>query len=416
MAVRQLLTVKSSTRPTPLVDTAARFEVAQSGPVTCLRNSDDVGLGHFAETGIAVGLYCSYCRTGGNLTNRRLVGLKIIAGLLLLAAMGAYLVPRASQLIEPDAVVDNGARGLVVIATQGGNPDLDLFVKQFYSDEDEIRLVLYFQADGVVYGEQGNLQQIDLVVDFVGDAFRDVEITCGADVEVPTLKWADVRPGPRKAIDVDFNATSNSAINYGSPKDGERQVEVVPNQVVREFSGKIWPLKPGSHYESGQRSNKGDVWAEECRISDTAAWRYRRSDSGLSQVEKKTLLPFQVNWTSISENTDVQRNMKSLVVVERSEGVVLSEGYPQPSAGNDDWFYWNNVSWVGQRSEIGHLAYTDQPVYILTDRAESDRKAILMLWAGVLLGIAATIVVRIGSLAAELIFGSQQLRHENPGV
>lgn len=337
--------------------------------------------------------------------NRRVAKMKIWLGVVLLVVLGPALFFGATQLLKPGQVVDSGERGLVVIATQGGSPGLTLKVRQSYGQGDQDRLLLFFTAENLTYGEGGNAQPTRVTVDFVGEAFRAASITCGAEIDAAAVQWEDVAPGPRRAIEVDYISRKNSAINYNAANDAQPNADAMSNLSVREFTiDWMWPLEPDAQRYRRQVDDRGNVFAEECVISHGAAWRDNFQDAGYALSSMRTLLPFQINWTSIGERTDVQKDMQSMLVIERSAGLTLSEAYPQPSVNDDDWFYWNAVHWAHNAGDVGNLSYSDQPVYIFADRTESDRKAILMLCAGALLGVAATVFVSVCSLILDLFY------------
>jgi hypothetical protein len=325
--------------------------------------------------------------------------IKIIAGLLVIIGSGFYLIPRAELILQPESPIDGGDRGLVVVATEGGNPELSLTTRQEFAADGDVSLIFFFTAPNITFGADGNVKPVEVRVAFVGSAFTPGSIRCG-ETAPWSIGWNDVADGTRNAIEVDAASKRNSAINYDNA--GTEVISRLQKATILEYKVRMWPLTDGSTRHDRQQDDKGNLFAEKCTFSSESAWRLEQGKA-FDDSSKRTLLPFQLNWTSIGQSTDFQRTLRSSIVIERGEGSTLTEAYPQANVYDDTWFYENEVDWNMKLGEVGNLGYTDQPVYLFSARSANDRQAVIMLWSGVLLGLVATIIARTASLIIDAV-------------
>ena len=150
-------------------------------------------------------------------------------------------------------------------------------------------------------------------------------------------------------------------------------------------------------------SNGQYLWVEECELPRESGWRTVQGKS-FDASSKLTLLPFQVNWTSIGEATDHQSKMSSQIRVDRGSGRTLVEQYPAMDVFDSAWSYDSRVYWSQKRGDKGNLGYTDQPVYLFSNRGAADKLSIYMLWSGVLLGVIGALLIEMLSWTVELFY------------
>lgn len=310
------------------------------------------------------------------------------------------MLPRAQELVRPSESLDGGVRGLFVVSTQGGGRDLELKLHQKFDDKGGVKVVFYFTANGLIYGDGGNAQSIDFEIDFVGDAGGDAQ--CGTADKISEVKFDNLEEGPKRAINVDAISTRSSAIGYASePRSEEAISDQLNNTVVHQYRGKIWPLDNGVKRSNRDEDDSGNVFVEECNFPTSSAWR-TIGGRNFGNSENKTLLPFQINWTSLKGSIDFQQSMTADVEVQRESGVELTSSYPEPVVFDNWWEYEQKSYWSSGDATPSRFSYSDQPVYLFENRNESDRKSILTLWSGVLLGLIATLIVRIASISIDI--------------
>lgn len=336
-----------------------------------------------------------------------LLVVKIFGAVVIIAASLLWFVPRMQDMVATDDVVDSGPRGLVVVATQGGDRLLTLHVDQRVEKSGEIKLVIYVSAENTEYGDKGNVREVQYSLSFIGSSFSD-GVECGGQ-PVGSVGYTELPEGTRHVVEVDAASSQNSALNtiaglgVADSTESPSVLEQLQSSEALNYRGSLWTLKDDDSRSS--RSASGDnqqyVWAEECTLPMQTAWRLTPGHD-FADSPQSTLLPFQVNWTGLTGRTDFHQKLDSDVVVARGSGKTLAESYPTVSTGDERWFYTNTQNWVKSRGEDGNFAYTDQPVLMFTDRASSEKFSMFLLWSGVLLGLIGTLLVEILSWGADL--------------
>ena len=140
---------------------------------------------------------------------------KLGVAIAVIAASLIWLFPDIRQLIRPDSVVDGGSRGLVVIATEGGGLPLTLHIDQLYDSAGGVRLLFYFTAEGIVYGDNGNAAPVQVQASFIGSDFAS-GVKCGK-YSLPQVSFDELSSGTKHAVDVDAISERASATNYDLP-------------------------------------------------------------------------------------------------------------------------------------------------------------------------------------------------------
>ncbi|MGW5321811.1 hypothetical protein [Rhodococcus pyridinivorans] len=333
--------------------------------------------------------------------NRRAAWLKVAMGGAALAASMYFLWTPAVNLLKPEQQVDGGRRGLLVIASNGGNSDQILHVKQSFDGHGKVELAFSFAAPEA----KSNRRPVNYSLHYIGDAFG--EIRCGEGATAEVASFSSLPAGAQNAVKADLVSRSNSATNYGDESEESRDLEKLQSElIVHTFSGVMWPYDSNDEKRSQRRSANGEsVFTESCTFATETAWRLPATQT-FESATRKTLLPFQVNWSGI-EATDVHRKIESAVTIDRQEGVELINSYPEATSHDYRWTYTNTSYWIGSRTEVGNFGYTDQPVYLFEKRNADEGKSIQILWFGVFLGVALSIAVQIVSKLIDLYFDSQ---------
>jgi len=320
---------------------------------------------------------------------------KLLGAILALVMGLAGLVWALSAFLSSADTPDQGNRGLIVFATSGADRAYKLNVQQLYETDGSLKLLFYLTSKGTTYGEKGNTERVDISVSFVGPSFGD-RVSCGTSSDPIVRQPFDSLPqGTQMAVKVDLLGGHASATNYKGTNDPALE-QSAQDQVYSEWQGNLWLLDDGSSY-----SDRVDGWAETCRVPASATWRSAPSP-GWS--DRHALLPPQIDWTSMGQTTDHQESLWSRITITRAPSQVLQEAYPSVTMIlTDQWLYDSSVAWRGASTELGNIAFTDQPVYIFSSRSDSDRRALILVGIGTLLGTLASLLVQILSRGYDIL-------------
>ncbi|MBY8860320.1 hypothetical protein K7711_27870 [Nocardia sp. CA2R105] len=255
-------------------------------------------------------------------------------------------------------------------------------------------------------------------VSFIGSDFAS-GVKCGK-YSLPQVSFDELASGTKHAVDVDAISERASATDYGALDDSTDRAQKNRSELDRihaekflNYQAQMWPYADGvkpSEVRIATGDNGQYLYVEECALPRTAGWRAVQGKS-FDSSPKLTLLPFQVNWTSIGDATDYESAMDSKIHVDRGSGRTLVEQYPSMDGFDSAWAYDNRVDWQNKLGEKGNLGCTDQPVYLFSNRGASDKLSIYMLWSGVLLGVIGALLIEMLSWTAELFHSS----HEEKG-
>jgi hypothetical protein len=217
------------------------------------------------------------------------------------------------------------------------------------------------------------------------------------------VPFAALSPGTQQAIKIDAQGGTNSALNYGREGNQSQVGKDVVHAAYREYRTDIHLLNDGSAYENRAVSEDAlTVWADVCTLPKSTVWRTNNS-SYFGTNPRRTLLIPQVDWTSIGKTTDQQSWLYETVHVPRAQGEQLSESYPQMRSGPSEWTYLGEQSWAGTRGGSSNIGYTDQPVFIFSDRSAADARAFALVVLGLVLGVVGSLVVYIASRSVDLV-------------
>ncbi|QJW35026.1 hypothetical protein [Cellulosimicrobium protaetiae] len=325
----------------------------------------------------------------------------IVAGITAIV-IAALAVPQITRL-QNDSPVDQGDRALLVFSSRGSDRDYSLRVRSFVDTDGSYRFVFYFTSPATTYGAEGNTQQISASVSLV-TADGDVAMRCGESLDpVPRLGFDDLSSGTRHAIEVDANEGSGSATNYraagavasSAPTPGDLSPDVVPlTQTSHQtYAVDMWLNDEETAFYSSrsQNSDGGAIWAEECAVDRTLLWKGTTSREPFEQRDATLFLP-QINWTSLDEATDHHDTLTVSANIRRAEGATLQEAYPSPQTYSSYWYYEPATWWYGERRQPGGFLYTDQPVFLFANRDVERRDEVYLVWAGLALGVAASLI------------------------
>ncbi|HLS79380.1 MAG TPA: hypothetical protein VK083_21580 [Nocardia sp.] len=342
---------------------------------------------------------------------RRSVKAELTILAAILVAVALYYLPRVHDLVYPDHPADQGSRGLVVITTDGGDRRYTLYVNQYVpaadpDSDDPVAIRFYFRADDVDYAQKGSVAPLEFAITFAGFDDVEEEIRCGDDEALAERTIETVLPGARRAIEIDLQGGASSALAYGETTGGQQESEQQEEQGAqaddaryRDHRGTIWPYDTDADV-AGKRhvqtsGGNSFVFVEECTVPSRFFWR--TGSSG-----QFTLLPAQVDWTASTQAKN-QYRMMSRVYIPRTDNVVLAESYPQARVYDARWVAGGQyAAWTSAtKAATGRVAYSDQPVLIFENRGAEERQAIFLLWAGLLIGVGSTILLRVITLALE---------------
>jgi hypothetical protein len=337
-------------------------------------------------------------------TLREATGLQLFKLVLAAATIAAtvfIMLPKLQHYLTYNEIPDQGKRGLIIVSSSGSDRDYKLVVRQNLERGGKYDLVFFLTSEGTEYGEATNTRLIDVRITFVGTNFAG-GVACGKSTDpVPRQSFDDLAPGTQRAMRVDAAGGSASAINYnGETAQGD---EALKAQNYPTYSTKLWLLKPEANYSYRVPSSENDetMWAEACTLPENAVWG-PALDESLTDSLRRTLVPPQINFTAIGENTDFQKAMQVRINVERAQGEQLVESYPPVETSDDDWSYNAKSYWAGDIGKSGNIGYTDQPVLIFSNRSDADTRALFLMWSGIALGLLATLALFVVSTSISL--------------
>lgn len=329
---------------------------------------------------------------GGPVPRKERIKLGISIVLLVILAVLGVLLTRI--YISSSSAIDEGNRGLILIASSGPNREYNLVFRQIYNHGlDDLKLVLYFTSKGTTYGPNGNTQQITYQIVFV-DPVPGIE--CGAESSaIYNVPYASLTKGEQNAVGVDLVGGEASATNYGGKAPADL-VSTEESHRYAKYEGTLWLRDENALYESSAKN-----FAEECTIPREYFIRGRAGPE--SRISSETLLPPQVNWTSLDGKTDHQTSMIGDSSVPRDTGRILQESYPSLTQDPDHWIYNFHIYKTQAQSDIGNVWYANQPVWIFSQRGETALRAVGMMLIGTIVGVAASTLTKITSVLYDLL-------------
>ena len=84
----------------------------------------------------------------------------------------------------------------------------------------------------------------------------------------------------------------------------------------------------------------------------------------------------------------------------------FTEAYPPPETVDDSWYVWaRDRTFTPGKKSLAPFVHTNQPTLLFRDRTLDDYREIFLLGAGMLLGIAGALILRLGKVCVESIAG-----------
>jgi hypothetical protein len=322
---------------------------------------------------------------------------KVLLAIAVLGIAVLSLYPRALTLLKPVNAIDQGARPLIIVASEGGDRPLILNVNMSFDVTKRPKILLSFRAKGINYSEGDATSLVRYKITFVGT--RNGDVQCGGNSDpVPNVTYQSLSQGTRLAIAADTSGGAASATNFSFDSPKPLSPENYKNDSFPEWSATLRVMDEDTGYYYGSRvTTRADaVWTEECSLSSGDVWRYPRGETVESAARKTLLIP-QINWTSLGPVTDHQSDLRSYARVFRTADLELAEAYPTPSEEDFAWRFNEAQKWMNSLGQGANIGYTDQPVVILGSRSRLEIKDYHYLFAGVILGVVGAIAVSVTS-------------------
>ena len=327
--------------------------------------------------------------------------------LILFLILFGFLAWQLLGIWSGSGIVDQGSRMLIVVSTANGDRPYNVNIKTEINEAGDLLLVIYGQNKALA--EKWEYVPIDFQITFAS-ATSVENISCGQnDRRTVEANFNSLSAGAQYAVQVDLISKKYSALNYYSgtsvlnngndanisvheeaepnlsepPVRSKTKLELNPEDIkYRVFKEKIGLLSEDYKVAKRWTNEKQDViWAEECRIPAEHVWQYSKN-SLFELASHKSLLAPQINL--VSESGGNLTNQKKLVVetvISRPSQYDVIVSYPEFKVGTDGW-----STTLTSHNAHRKIFYTEQPVLILRDRNESQRKDIMLLLYGVVAG------------------------------
>ena len=249
----------------------------------------------------------------------------------------------------------------------------------------EVRFSLHSEKTRLIEGAVEGHARISTKIAFFGDAFKE-GVTCGKSPDrLQRLPFDELPVGIKNAALVDAAGSRASAINFGNESNSDFEKNLRSELVMLQEITLL--TNPGS--VPSNWSEWGPDWHVTCWIAESSAFRTIGSSAGM-----ESFMPPQVNLTSQESRTDYQNSLAVLISVPREPGVKLVEGYPEPNVSDVYWDRNLTVHWMNATSQEYNIGWTEQPVWIFSQRTTSDERAVKLTLFGVFLGVVGTAVLQ----------------------
>lgn len=343
-------------------------------------------------------------------TRRQALLAKGVIALALCAALAAVVLPLLLSVYDR-SWPDNGARPLIIIATQGGEVDYTARVDAEVDADGDFRF--RFHIESATLEDSGTPRAAARFQILVIGEDLEGRVHCGGpESTLEAIGTDDLDPGPQHAYRVDVISGGFSATNYGdslsddvaSPA-GDGVTVPTPSPPVPAADGPAvgvlrhtgevmgW-YEDEDPYDGRSVDDEGRVWVEECTVDSSLVWASSAgTDDPLSGAEATLLAP-QFNLTSIDGVTDHQADLWVDLWVDRVDGATIVEAFPAPEAHASGWSLVYDTRYQGGLGSEHSFMYTEQPTWLITNREAARDEQTLLLFGGMGLGLALTLVVR----------------------
>lgn len=341
-------------------------------------------------------------------TRRKNYLAKSVVAMLVGGALMAIFVPVLSAIYSRE-IPDQGVRPLVIIATQGGTADYRMHTRSAVGVDGQYRIAFYIDTDKPEPVVPESRFWVDFEIVVAGTEVAG-NVTCGGGVQVPSIPYSALGVGSKYVYDIDQASTRGSATNYrsgeatpdrtpatsGPPSQAPATEQTSDSDIeFARFTGRL-PTYFAEEKVPSRRIVGEDktVWVEECVIDRDLVWMGSLADRDPTEMSSATLMPPQINYTSIGDTTDHQTDFDGRIWIERGEGASLAESFPTPTTSSSGWSLWYQKFWQGELGSRGNYMYTDQPTMLFTNRNSARSEQTLLIFGGMALGLALSLFVR----------------------
>ncbi|GAB2985822.1 hypothetical protein LWP59_10430 [Amycolatopsis acidiphila] len=314
---------------------------------------------------------------------------KIGGALVLAAGLCWWWVPPAVKILDRPHTVASGARPLIVVSTAGGTTDqaLDVSMTGGIGTDLTVRMNLRTLDE-----KHTDYEQVETRVTIFGPE-RDGAVACQGE-SAKLRPWADLGEGAQTAFDVDEVSTYAGAHPLGKASE-----DVLSAKSFPQWTGHVSTVT-GSTDEDGRKNA-----ALECVVPASWVW-------AMGSARASGLLP-QINYNAVDGRTDFQAQVNATTAIDRDPGWVLDESYPESTVDAYSIRQTLNQYWVGKRGEHANLAYTSQPDLLLAARDTGQDDAKTLTVAGIVLGIAGSLVVSALSRIVDVLLYPSRRRRDS---
>jgi len=323
--------------------------------------------------------------------------------LLLISGIAVWWMFQYYHRLPGANVLDQGTRGLIVISTNDIpkmgytiNTTIDI------SGNGDTGLTVWATADNKNYDRNtDDYRQFSFQITFAG---LGPVIKCGDPATaLKPAPYPKLSPGTRQALLIDQLGGRSSAINYSATASDT--VTAAENKLANTnyptISGQMVLDNTGAHQgrytpavDDQQKLIPHLLYAEQCLIPQA---RLTTTDN----TGQRTVLPPQIdriatNWTA-QANGNPNNHLFNTIWIDRTPGWTLSESYPQPTVF-DTYFRYHSAVYLTD----GNLLYTDQPVWVFTNRISQHTEPVILMILGALTGITGTLLVNCLSQSLDL--------------
>lgn len=356
-------------------------------------------------------ILCTPWRARRVWTKRQALLGKALSALTLCFALVALIVPRLISLNER-TWPDQRSRPLVILATQGGDVDYSVQVRSSVATDGDFRFVFYLESEALEGdGVARPFSRFQVIV--IGEDLGG-RVVCGdGSSSLDELEPSELDPGPSHAYQVDHASSRGSATNYRDDPFDEARTEANdlggPSPTsspatsasdeggvdVLRYTGDIagWFQDEDPHLGRSV-GDDGWIWVEECTLDSTLVWSSSAGPDNPMTGAQATLFAPQFNLTSIEGVTDHQKDLYVRLWVDRVEGATVAEAFPGPTTHAAGWQLWYDVYLRGTLGAEQNFLYTDQPTWMIANRNASREEQLWLLFGGMGLGLALTLLVR----------------------
>ncbi|MBD3940679.1 hypothetical protein IF188_03070 [Microbacterium sp. NEAU-LLC] len=341
------------------------------------------------------------------MSKRALSWLKAVVALVGSVVLAAVVLPPMFSILNRPTV-DQGQRPLVMVTTSGGDRDYHLRVHNIIDKDGEFRFLLSVADDEVTYGEGGNVFGVNVQVTLAAPDGTGGMTCAPTYVDSGVISSSDINAGTRRMLQADaISGRYSSTRAIASPPDQEPDSAVpapsatpqVPDIEtlladldVVQYTTDLFLLDDDYWYTSAATSD-GATWTVECRLDAAVVWRVGDPTNPMKQPQATLLAP-EFNFGPQGDVSDHQQGMDVTLSLARAEGLELVRSYPDAQAGSMDWTMTYENRWNGELGETGNFGYTNAPTFLLQNRNVAAAEQNFLLFGGVLIGLAVTLLVR----------------------